>query len=380
MNVSTNCQGPDVSKWDGGPAESLQTINFALLKERYPFTLIKVSEGTGKDPLFDRQWAAARGHVARGAYHFWRSFVNQAVAVDKMVEYLGADLGEMEIILDLEVADGSSSVMALVKVWVEECQRRTGRWPWIYSTRGFLHEHGADYKSIWGVYKNAWLAKCQLWLAEWPFDELESMPGYVERGDALRAILIQEVIDGRRELTWPKPIAPWTQVDMWQWTSRFPPAQIPGYYMGPNHKQAVDMNFHRLGRFAFEAAYPVSGLTPPPPGGTMYYYRAIVNVDKLNVRAAASASSADIGDVYRGNILYGNDVVGEPGAAERWLHVLEFNGLPLEGWVAVRFGGVDYCDLVIQSTPPPPPSNVTASIELNDNGVIYKGSATLVKQ
>jgi hypothetical protein len=260
-----NSQGADTSKWDGGPSDNLQLIDFDKYKTAYPFVVIKVSEGTVKDPLFDRQWAAAKGRVIRSAYHFWRSFVDQKLSVQKMLGFLGSDAGEMPASLDVEVADGSTSVMSLVQVWVNEYNRLTGKWPIIYSTPSFLHENGADAKSIWGVYKNAWLAKCGLWLATWPFDELNSMAGYVQTGDALRALLIQEVIDGKRLLTWPKPIAPWTKVDMWQWTSRFPPEQIPGYYMGLYHKKAVDMNFHTLPRIDLESQYPLSGVAPTEP-------------------------------------------------------------------------------------------------------------------
>jgi hypothetical protein len=258
-------QGADLSKWDGGPSDNLQVVDFARYRELGPFVVIKVSEGTVKDPLFDQQWAAARGHVVRTAYHFFRSFVDQKRAVQNMLEFLGSDAGELPASLDIEVSDGSSNVASLAEVWINEYNRLTGLWPFFYSYPFFMSEHSFGAKTIWGTWKHPAISKCKLWLGQWPFDELESMPGYTVRGDALRAVLIQEVIDGVRQLSWPKPLAPFSEVEIWQWTSRFPPEEIPGYYMGPNHKLAADMNFHKLSRQEFETAYPLNAAPAPGP-------------------------------------------------------------------------------------------------------------------
>ncbi len=257
-----NAQGADLSKWDVAP------IEYGQYRSRNSFAFIKVSEGVWKDPLFDAQWAAAKGETVRSPYHFWRSYVNQKDAVHTMLSFLGNDAGELQAALDLETADGSDQVMSLTHVWVDEYHAQTGLWPIIYSRRGFLHEHGADFRTMWdrlyGRWHNAWLANCPLWLAEWPFDELDSLSGYALHGDALRAALIREVIEGKRTLSWPSPIGPWTQVDYWQWTSRYPPEQVPGYFIGANHKLAVDMNFARASREEFEASHPIPGAEPPP--------------------------------------------------------------------------------------------------------------------
>jgi len=253
-----NAQGPDVSAWDGGPTEDPQVIDFVTFPLANDFCIIKVSEGLVKDRLFDRQWGAAKGKTARMAYHFWRSFVDQKRAVQNMLGFLGNDAGEMPVALDIEAADNSTSVASLGDVWISEYHRLTGLWPIFYSYPYFMAEHGFGAKNIWGAYKHPLLRNCKLWLGQWPFDELESMPGYDVHGDLLRAVLIDEVIRGERALTWPRPLEPFQKVDFWQWTSRYPPSRIPGYYTGPNHKEAVDMNISSLSRIAFQALYPIS--------------------------------------------------------------------------------------------------------------------------
>lgn len=136
-------------------------------------------------------------------------------------------------------------------------------------------------------------------LAEWPFDEIQSLPGYPQLGNALRAILIQEVIDGKRQLTWPKPVAPWTAVEYWQWTSRYPPEKIPGYFMGPGHKLAVDMNFAKLSRADYEIGHPIPGLPPvpePPPSisHVLEIYTKTGQVESVPFKAALPWTGDDL--------------------------------------------------------------------------------------
>ncbi len=278
-----NAPGIDVSQWD------VAALQYGPYSAARSFIMIKVSEGTAEDPLFRAQWAAAKGRTRRVPYHFWRSYVNSKLAVSAFLKLLGNDPGEFPAMLDLEASDGSDQVMALVHVWVDEYQRLTGLWPILYSSRGFLHANGADYQTMWdrfyGRYHNAWLTKCPLMLAEWPFDDVKQLPGYTQLGNELRAVLIQEVIDGKRELAWPKVPKPWDQVEWWQWTSRFPPEQIPGYFLGANHKLAVDAIWHRLSQQAFDAAYPLPGGTIPPeqPPAPVQSITVHVRADKADL-------------------------------------------------------------------------------------------------
>lgn len=276
-----NAQGADVSLWEVAP------IDFTKYADRFDFVAIKVSEGTAKDRLFAQQWAAAKGKTVRFAYHFWRSYVDQKIAVQNMLGWLGGDAGEIEVALDLEAVDGSKAVMATAKVWVDEYHRLTNLYPIIYSSSYFLQNNGAFAKNIYGAYKNPWLANCKFWLAQYPFDELDSMSGYTQRGDALRAILIQEVIDGKRNLAWPKPAALFKRVDFWQWTSRYPPEQVPGYFLGTDHKLSVDMNFYADSREQFKQSYPIGGSTPPPSGGAGMQYKVVWS-NGASVRAQPS--------------------------------------------------------------------------------------------
>ncbi len=363
-----NAQGADVSLWEVG------TIDFSKYAAQFDFVGIKVSEGTRKDPLFAQQWAAAKGRTVRYPYHFWRSYVDQKLAVQNMLSLLGTDAGEIEVALDLEAADGSTSVMSTAKVWVDEYHRLTNRWPMIYSTISFLQENGAFAKTIYGAYKNPWLANCKFWLAQYPFDEIDSMPGYTQHGDALRAVLIQEIIDGKRLLPWPKPPALFNRVDLWQWTSRYPPERVPGYYFGPNHPLAVDMNFYADTREQFRLTYPIGGITPPAPGGNMQY--KVVWSNGASVRPQPSTAGNTLRILAFGAIV---DVVQDKIADrtdptnvnKRWVK------LPDGTYAASNYPdgtGPQQRMALVTVTPPPPPSTdvFKVTIALDNNGVVLK--------
>jgi len=371
-----NAQGIDVSKWDEKP------IDFSQYKNELDFVSVKVSEGLTIDPLFKDQWQAARGHTIRFPYHFWHSLSNQKQSVGKMLEFMAGDQGEIDVALDLEVDDGSTEVMTLAQVWCDEYHYQTGGWPIIYSSRSFLHKHGADYQTLWerlaGVYHNAWLSKCKLWLAEWPFDELDELPGYTQKGDELRAVLIQEVIDGKRALTWPKPIPPFKQVDIWQWTSRFPPARIPGYYMGANHKLAVDHNLSILPREVFKSTYPLQ--TGEQTGVTMQYKIIWQN-------GAAERSGAGINFPSTGKVYVTGSIVQVVRIQANTPGVAEWGQLDNGNWIATIYNSQPRAALV--STPPPPdptpdPETMTTHVSMthihNDNGVLteWTGAGVII--
>jgi len=342
-----NAQLIDVSKWDGGPDDNYQVIDFARYAQSYPGVVVKVSEGRVKDPLFARQWSASRGRVARQAYHFFRSFVTQKLAVQDMMALLGNETGDMEAVLDAELDDGSTMVMSLMHQWADEYFRLSGQWPMIYSTIPFLTKHGAFAKTIWGAFKNPWLANCRFWLAQYPFDALESMTGYIERGDALREILIREVMEGRRTLAWPKVAPPFKGVDRWQWTSRLPPELVPGYYLGPNHKLAVDHNFEVLTDEAFRQAYPIklTGTPEPPTGGTMLYGK-VNATGGLNLRDGPGASFLDIGDLLNGWLVEADR------EQSGWWHIVKANGQVVDGWASAAY-------ITVAPAPTPPPPAIT---------------------
>jgi hypothetical protein len=115
--------------------------------------------------------------------------------------------------------------------------------------------------------------------------------------------------------------------------------------------------------------------TEPGEAPMEYKFKAICNVASLNVRADHTTASTDIGDVLQGQSAYGNETWTD-GALEQWLHVLEVNGQPKDGWIAIKHAGSTFCTLTELA---PQPGAVSVSIELNDNGVIYKGTATLTK-
>src|SRR5688572_28589158 len=104
-------KGIDVSYYD-------DIVNWSLYDNDFAF--IKVSEGTVIDKVFREQWRNAKGHTIRGAYHYFRPFVDPRLAAQKVAEYLDGDLGELPLALDLETTDSRGDVIARALSFIEE--------------------------------------------------------------------------------------------------------------------------------------------------------------------------------------------------------------------------------------------------------------------
>jgi GH25 family lysozyme M1 (1,4-beta-N-acetylmuramidase) len=260
--------GVDLSFYDGGGLEPRHTLNWDAYT--WGFAYIKASEGTVIDDLFARQWEEAKGKTTRGAYHFFHPSVDPKLAVEKFLLYLNDDWGELPAALDLEVTDGQSDTLARAKVWLEEFYRLTGVRAMIYSSPHFLRDvlHVSS--------EDSWLNEYPLWLAQWPFDNMSALA---------RDQAISDVLAGKITLTFPTPPAPWTRVSIWQWTAKGQPEDVPGYYLGSGHKEAVDFNAYNGDRdqflleFGYEAggseggALPEDQVTTPFEGVTRFSIR-----------------------------------------------------------------------------------------------------------
>jgi len=218
--------GIDTSLWDAGPKPFMNIMNWAQYPWHYAF--IKVGEGTFIDPAFLRQWTAAKGHIYRGAYHFFRPAVDPKTSVARTIEYLGGDLGELPLALDLEVTDGRADVLDRAKSWMAWYEARTGVRPILYTSPSFLTENFA--------YRYTYLKSFKLWLAQYYYDKWEPA--------AVRDAKIERVLAGQDIPSCPKPPAPFERVSFWQWTALLKPHQIGGYYMGSDGKKEIDGIFY----------------------------------------------------------------------------------------------------------------------------------------
>lgn len=277
--------GADFSEWDGGEDHD-RPLNWQAYT--WPFTFIKVSQGLRVDPLFEVQWKAARGHVIRGAYHFFEPSQDPRVSALKTIEYLKGDLGEIPLVLDLERDEDMPNVLDRVKSWLSWYEARTSVRPIIYSSPSFLHQVKAS--------SYPFLASYKLWLAEWPFD------GMLDR--VAREKRIADVVSGAVTLKWPSPPVPFKKVTFHQWTAQGKPGQVPGY-TGGDAKKEVDLNFYNGTLEELRDEFGVSTETPtdppvePPIGDPMQG-----KVLRLtNLRADKNRFSTDLGDLLAGDIV-----------------------------------------------------------------------------
>ena len=258
----------------------------------WDFAFIKASEGTVIDQDFRQQWEAARGYTIRGAYSFFRSFVNQKLAVQKLIEYLGNDLGELPVVLDLEVHNSYISAALLALDWLKEFYRLTGIRPIVYTSPGFASDKYVR------LYNYPEFAEYPLWLATYPWDKITSTWTEEMRRNKLHSIAIMET-----PYTFPSTIKPFPRVDFVQWTGKFPPEYVPGYPLGG--KLAVDVNFYAGDMKQLFDQFKII-YVPKPKGETMIYTGRITTV--TNMRSSMPGGQyLDIGDLPTGTLIVASE-------------------------------------------------------------------------
>ena len=156
--------GIDMAVWDGH-GFPYKTTNWEAYT--WLFAFIKISEGTVIDPLFPRQWEAARGHIYRGPYHYFRPFVDPKTSALKAISYLDGDLGELPMALDLETTDGRTDTLGRAKSWLSWYEQETGIRPIIYSRYSFLFD-------VCHAEQHPWLENYKLWVSRYPFDGMDN--------------------------------------------------------------------------------------------------------------------------------------------------------------------------------------------------------------
>jgi len=175
---------------------------------------------------------------------------------------------------DLELTDGRTDTGARAKIWLEEYEIKTNRQPIIYSSPNFLN-------NILKASQFPWLADYELWLAQYYYD---NMSPNTARDQRIRDVLASNVIAITPDK--PKPFA--KRMPFWQWTAKGKPEDVPGYFMGPGHKLAVDLVFYLGTRQEFDAEFKVGGTVPP--GGddmnitTEMWAQLIAGINATNTR------------------------------------------------------------------------------------------------
>ncbi len=117
------------------------------------------------------------------------------------------------------------------------------------------------------------------------------------------------------------------------------------------------------------AAYYSNQPNPPGNGGTppMYNYEITPAVSSaVNVRADHFATSTDIGDLNVGKVARGNDLWTDVTGQEKWLHILELDGQPKDGWVAVLHNGSPITKLTALQPPVSDVAVLSATLTMPD--------------
>ena len=161
---------------------------------------------------------------------------------------------------------------------------------------------------------------------------------------------------------------------MHQWTGKGKPEDVPGYYLGSDHKLAVDFIFYTGDRVEMIDEFELDTIpvvVPPPPttGETMQG-----NVLRFtNIRSSYTQYSTDMGDLLAGDIVeVGNKVSGSDGLMWYPLTNATRNGQPvvLTSGKTVANAGVNLWAWVanIELVPSPPPDQTKTPFSLTVDG------------
>jgi lysozyme len=176
--------GVDISHWDG-------KIDWAIVKPKIGFAILKASEGTGwVDDTFEFNRAGCQSNsIPHGAYHFFRS--NQAPKAQAEHFWNIVSNANLKFLaLDVETNDGSwngLSIADTVKICLDRLQELSGNIPWIYTGPYFWRDV---------VKSPAWSVNYWLWIANYGVQD-------------------------------PMIPPPWTTYGIWQFSSKGQIAGIP---------------------------------------------------------------------------------------------------------------------------------------------------------
>jgi GH25 family lysozyme M1 (1,4-beta-N-acetylmuramidase) len=344
--------GIDVSLWD----PVVDWVNHP-----WKYTFIKISDGIIEDPIYKFQWHAARNHVYRSAYHFFRPLVNWKLAADKMLFLLDREgHGELPPVLDLEVTNNVSNaaINEYGLEWMHYVNKEIGRKPIVYTSKGF-----SDYI---GMFRYPDWADFPLWEAAYPWDKIAW-----NWTEAQRAETIHNITLGNYEPTPVVTARPWEDVgrrwSFWQFTGKALPEHIPGYPLGD--KLAVDVNLYRHGlqelifQFNLKPLQGDDNMSSKPitwtavlRSGQSSNLRTGPGVQYGNVEPTITAGVAGL--EYRGT---GVKLVGTQDNYY-WGEVVSIGGQPKQGFIAftTSFGNVTWLETPTDPDPEPEPTTKKA--------------------
>lgn len=306
---------PDVSFYQG-------TIDWEVMANKTDAVIIRAGQNTWVDARFQHNWSEAkRLGMKRGTYWFYDDRTSPGAQAQIVADLLQDDQPEMEVWCDWEKSYGGQfsglrNVVAFMQaVEARLPSARVGMYTGYYWFR-------ENSNAVTNASQYAYLKDKPLWLAYYADVSEVRIP------------------------------APWTSLLLWQYGT---PAIGPEYGV---ESTEIDMNYFNGTQADFDQRYEA----PPNGGGTVdHYFKATPNVsgDYRIIRAQAypNIKGTRIGQINANNfakcrvddvMVYTSDVTDgsyTAKAGDRWLHVFEANGAPIEGWVAEIHLGKRYLNV-----------------------------------
>ena len=292
-------------------------------KYTWTFAFIKASEGLYLDVDFAAQWKAAQGETVRGAYHFFRSFVDPINSANKFIGCMGSDIGELPPVIDLEDMNGMEykEFNIRVKKWLNRVQSLTNKRPIIYTSPGFINTSKMYLYSEYSEYP--------LWLATYYKDEIDENWTETDRKNWIYNVL------QARTLIFPPTPKPFKKINFLQWTAKCSPEFVPGYPLGG--KRAVDVILYPGSTNDLFKEFSII-FVPKPKGDEMTDTTVTIEADlralqPSNLRPAAGLQAGLIRTLVGPLHI---KCVGQKVQLDGyyWSEVIEIGGVAEHGWIA----------------------------------------------
>lgn len=153
------------------------------------FAFIRASVGEKIDSRFKENWAASKGQIIRGAYHYYWSDLNSAKQARLFIAQVALEAGDLPPVLDIERLPNKQSRSQWLKGlrnYLRMLEEHYGVKPIIYSGDTFyadyLQAHLADYP-IWIANYNGVKAPHAAAWNFWQYSDRAVIPGINEYTD-----------------------------------------------------------------------------------------------------------------------------------------------------------------------------------------------------
>ena len=278
------------------------------------FTILKACDGLYPTRFFHNAYNdAVNAGFLTGAYAWLDS--SQLASINGQADFWYSELKDVGLI-SIDFESFEDNVPSAPDLWGAATRLRQNGHKGklgVYTNWSYWLEHGSGFST--------WLTLFDfLWLAD-P-DSLPQPPSWAPPSEF-----------GRKA---PAPFSDY-QFHQFSWTGS------PPFYGIRNTKSAVDENWFNGTLEELEQLFGGVVTPPPPPTGEPMKYTFVCQnapYSKLNIWSDHNSLSTDIGDLLNGESV-GGDILETLPNGEKWLKVMEKNGLPFTtqpAWVVVFMG------------------------------------------